>query len=300
MRSVTAVMRSKLFVPGSRPELLAKALGSEADALSFDLEDSVVDVRKRQAREAVQALLLSDAPWASGKLLIVRVNALDTPFFADDVRDVARAGVAPVNLPKAQTPQVVMAAATAIERAAADYGLPAGGADPIRLLLNIETPTALLHAAELAAAHSCVAGLQLDLGDLFEPLGIARRDPAAVRQAMFLLRMAAGSAGVFAYDSAFADITDASGYRAEAEQARRLGFLGKSCFHPSQLALANAVFRPSYDEIAHAQKVMAAAAKAARSGAGAFVVDGRMVDRPFIDRARITLALATGLGLIFP
>jgi citrate lyase subunit beta / citryl-CoA lyase len=291
-------MRSKLFVPGSRPELFTKALAGEADALSFDLEDAVLEARKAEARAALETLLQSEVARRSSKTLIVRVNAINTDHFYADVRAVVRPGLALLNLPKAEHPEQVVAAARAIERAEVDNGFDAMADQPVRLLLTIETPQAWQIARELASAHPRVAGLQLGLGDLFEPLGIARREPAAVQQAMFGLRMAAGAAGVFAYDGAFADIGDAEGYRAEAELARRLGFVGKTCIHPSQVALANETFRPNAAEIAHAQRVMAAAADAMAAGAGAFVVDGRMVDRPFIERAEATLALACRLGLI--
>jgi len=125
-----------------------------------------------------------------------------------------------------------------------------------------------------------------------------RREPQAIAQSMFALRMAAGEAGVFAYDGAFADIRDADGYRAEAELARRLGFLGKSCIHPSQVALANAVFRPSDEEIAHAVRVVEAARDADARGVGAYVVDGKMIDPPFVLRARALVASAERLGLL--
>jgi citrate lyase subunit beta/citryl-CoA lyase len=170
--------------------------------------------------------------------------------------------------------------------------------EPLGLLLNIETPTALRTAHALAAADPRVAGLQLGLGDLFEPLGIARNDASAVRQAMFAVRMAAGEAGVFAYDAAFADIQNQAGFSAEAQQARQLGFIGKSCIHPSQVALANAVFRPDDAEIAHALRVVEAARKADAQGVGAYVVDGKMVDAPFVRRAEAVLATARRLGLI--
>jgi citrate lyase subunit beta/citryl-CoA lyase len=291
-------MRSKLFVPGSRPELFAKALAGDADALSFDLEDSVVEARKAEARGALQTLLQSPAARGTGKTLIVRVNPIGTAHFKADICAIVRPGVRLVNLPKAERVEDVIAAAQSVERAEADNSFEPGVDRPIGLLLNIETPKALSVAAELAAAHPRVAGLQLGLGDLFEPLGIARCEPAAVEQAMFALRIAAGTAGVFAYDGAFAGIRDADGYRAEASLARRLGFLGKTCIHPSQVALANEVFRPDDAEIAHAQRVVAAAAEAAAAGTGAFVVDGRMVDRPFVERAESLLALVRRLGLI--
>ncbi|HEX7866389.1 MAG TPA: CoA ester lyase [Variovorax sp.] len=287
-------MRSKLFVPGTRPELFAKALASAADAICLDLEDAVSEPRKDEARETVRRLLADADLTSSRKTLIVRVNAMDTPHFERDVAAVAHAGVHLINLPKPQSPAHVRAAAEAIEHAERANGVQA----PIGLLLNIETPTALRTAAELALAHPRVAGLQLGLGDLFEPLGIARREPSAIRQAMFAVRIAAGEAGLYAYDSAFADIRDAEGFRAEAMLARDLGFLGKTCIHPSQIAIANEVFRPTDEEIVHACKVVEAAREADANGVGAYVVDGKMIDIPFVIRARAIVESARSLGLL--
>ncbi|WP_025137831.1 CoA ester lyase [Achromobacter sp. DH1f] len=284
-------MRSKLFVPGSRPELFAKALAGPADALSFDLEDAVAAERKAEARGHLAALLASPAAAACAKTLIVRVNALDSAHFQADVQAVVRPALRLVNLPKAESVAQVRAAADAIERARQANGV----AQPVGLLLNIESPRALRDAAALAAAHPSVAGLQLGLGDLFEPAGIDRREPAAVQQAMFALRLAAAEAGVFAYDSAFANIEDEAGFRAEAELARRLGFLGKSCIHPRQVPLANAAFRPTDAEIAHARRVVQAAGQAEAQGVAAFVVDGRMIDGPFLRRAESVVRLADTL-----
>jgi citrate lyase subunit beta/citryl-CoA lyase len=293
-RAMSLALRSKLFVPGSRPELFGKAWGSAADALSFDLEDSVPDTHKAQARSAVRAALQSDAAQASSKTRIVRVNALDSPHFEADVHAVALPGVHLLNLPKPRSAQDVHLAADALARAEAANSV----LQPIGLLLNIESAKALRLAHELAAAHPRVMGLQLGLGDLFEPLAISRSDAHAVQQAMFALRMAAGEAGVLALDSAFADLQDAQGYRAEAERARRMGFVGKSCIHPSQVALANAVFCPTDAEIAHALAVVSAAAEARHLGHGAYVVHGKMVDGPFEQRAHDIVAAATRLGLL--
>jgi len=273
-------------VPGARPELFAKAMAGEADALSLDLEDSVPTTGKAAARAAVAEFVASEATRALAKVVIVRVNAPETPWFEEDLRAVARPGVALINLPKLETPSAVRAAVRALEHAEAGNDVTT----PIRLLLNIETPIALANATALAAAHPRVAGLQLGLGDLFEPLGIDRRDPANVHAVLFPVRMAAAQAGVFALDGAWPDIADTEGFSAEAQRAKRLGYLGKSCIHPRQVALANAAFAPDEAELEAARRIVAAADEAALQGRGAFVVDGRMVDLPFLKRAQALLA----------
>ncbi|MGH8781739.1 HpcH/HpaI aldolase/citrate lyase family protein [Paraburkholderia sp.] len=287
-------MKSKLFVPGSRPELFAKALASDADGLSFDLEDAVTEARKPEARAALRDLLRSPEVTGSAKTIIVRVNGLHTKHFADDLEAVVQPGIDVINLPKPESIADVAEAADALARAERANGVSA----PVGILLNVESPRALRFASELASAHPRVTGLQLGLGDLFEPFGIVRRERAAVEQAMFALRMAAAEAGVPAYDSAFANVQDAAGFREEAELARRLGFAGKSCIHPSQVALANAVFRPTDEEIEHALRVVEAARAAEANGVGAYMVDGRMIDPPFVERARAIVASAAKLGML--
>jgi citrate lyase beta subunit len=289
-------MRSKLFVPGSRPDLFAKAMSSDADALSIDLEDAVVESRKDEARTHVAQWLRDvHAPDGTrGKRVVIRVNAMDTSHFEADVMAVVQPGLHILNLPKPESVDAVRAASALIARAERESGVT----EPVRLLLNIETPAALRNAATLAAADQRVMGLQVGLGDLFEPLGISRRDSATVQQVLFAVRMAAGEAGVDAFDGAFADVADTEGYVAEAQMARRMGYAGKSCIHPSQIALANQTFRPTDAEIAHALKVVQSTSDANRRGLGAYLVDGRMIDRPFVLRAEAIVATAKRLGLL--
>lgn len=287
-------MRSKLFVPGSRPELFAKAMTGEADALSFDLEDAVDESRKSEARREVARFLRSLAP-NCGKTIIVRVNALDTPHFAADLEAIAGPGLDIVNLPKAESAEDVRECAAALAKV--ERSLPPT-AEPAGLLPNIESPRALRLAAEIALASPRVVGLQAGWGDLIEPLGIDRYNAPMIEAIQLQIRVAAGEAGVWAFDGAWANIQDPEGYRREAEAARRLGYLGKSAIHPSQVPIANAVFRPTDAEIAHSLKIVEAAAVAAGKGVGAFTVGGRMVDAPFVRRAQAILELARRLGLI--
>lgn len=287
-------MRSKLFVPASRPELFEKALASEADALSFDLEDAVVEERKTAAREQLVQFLSSDLARESTKTLIVRVNAMTTTHFESDIAAIAASGAHMINLPMAASGDEVRQAAAALDA----LGVPT--TRPLQLLVNIETPVALRRAHEIASAHPYVAGLQLGLGDLFEPLGIDRYNPVAVEQVQMTLRLAAGEAGVDVFDGAYPNIADIDGFNREAHTARRLGFAGKSCIHPSQIEAANAAFVPTSEEIEHALAVEAAWREAKAQGKGAFTVNGRMLDGPLITRALAVAELARQLNLDNP
>jgi citrate lyase beta subunit len=287
-------MRSKLFVPGSRPELFAKAMASEADGLSFDLEDAVDEAMKDEARRSLAQFLRTLRP-GHGKTIIVRVNGLTTAHFAADIEAIVGPNLDLVNLPKPESADDVRACADAIAIAERNAGMP-----PIGILANIESPKAYRLAAEIAAASPRVAGLQVGWGDLIEPLEMDRYNPAMIETLLLHIRIAAGEAGVWAYDGAYANIKDPDGYRREAESARRLGFLGKSAIHPTQVPIANSVFRPSDAEIAHSLKVVEAARDAASRGIGAFTVNGKMVDGPFVRRAEAILALARKLNLIAP
>lgn len=162
---------------------------------------------------------------------------------------------------------------------------------PVGILVNIETPRGLRNAVQLASTSGRVAGLQLGFGDLFEPLGIERTE-ATLLSVRLACRLAAAEADVPAYDGAFVAIADLEGFKAEAEAARGLGLAGKSCVHPSQIAIANAVFAPTAAQITRARRVVEAADEMESRGVGAFMVDGVMADGPFIARARQILNVA--------
>jgi citrate lyase subunit beta/citryl-CoA lyase len=274
-------MRSKLFVPATRPELFAKAESSAADSLSFDLEDAVTEERKDEAREILSRHLR--AREASGKIIVVRINGALTRHFEADAAAMAVADV--VNLPMVDDADQVRLLAS---RLAQHEVTP----NRTKILVNIETPRALRIAAMLASAHARVIGLQIGYADLLEPFGIARRDEGALAHIRVAVRLAAAEAGVAAYDGAFGAVNDPEGYRAECVAARRQGFAGKTCIHPSQIAIANETFRPSEAEVLRARRIVAAAAAAEADGVGAVLVDGQMIDRPFVEGARAVLAWA--------
>lgn len=291
-------MRSKLFVPSSRPELFAKALNSKADAISFDLEDSVLHDRKAYARNELSKLFngatFEEAKRQARKAIIVRVNPLETAYFFEDLKAACHAHVDIINIPKIDSAADVLRFIELLAKAEDAFNSQSVIKANIKVLANIETPIALHNAAEIAAAHPKVWGLQLGLGDMFEPLNITRYDTQNVHAIMFALRMASARSGCVVYDSAYADVANAEGYRQEALQAKNLGFLGKTCIHPSQVAIANEVFSPSPQEIAWAERVVAAAAS--NDTNGAYLVDGKMIDAPFIARAQFIINQAKALS----
>ena len=219
--------------------------------------------------------------------MVVRVNGMDTPHFEADVAAIAAAGVDMINLPKAEDPAQIVQLAGLIARAAPRQGT--------RILVNIESPRGLRRAAELASAHESVAGLQIGFADLLDAHGIDRRDERALSFVRMSVVFAAAEANVPAYDSAFGAVKDVEGFRNECLSARALSFAGKSCIHPSQIAIANEAFMPTAEEIARARKLVDAAER--HQGVGAFLVDGQMIDKPFLLRARDVLALAERAGV---
>ena len=277
-RIPTSFIRSKLFVPGFRPELFPKAVVSEADALSFDLEDSVAEDRKVEAREAV-AGFLRERSAEIAQTVIVRVNGLRSGLFAADLAALAGCGVNLFNIPKVESAEDIRRALDAIP-------------GEVKILANIETPKGLRLAAEIATADARVAGLQVGFVDLFSQCGIDSQEAAAKYSIRLAVRLAAAEAGIAVYDSAFAEVKNPDAFRAEAEAARRLGFTGKSCIHPAQVAIANHVFTPPAAEIAQAEEILAAARE---RGEGVFMLDGQMVDKPILERARAVVNLATRL-----
>lgn len=261
--------RSYLFVPADRPERYAKALASGADAVIVDLEDAVAASAKDRARESLAAWL--DAGGATSGI-VVRINDAASAGFDADLEIVARAGVAAVVVAKAES--------------IADLARVRAAAPAAALLPLIETATGIDRVREIARApgvQRLVFGsidLQLDLG--IEGDG---DELLVFRSALVLAsRLAALDSPV---DGVSTAIDDAAALAADTRRARRLGFGAKLCIHPRQVAAVHAAFAPTADELAWAERVVAAATA---SSGGAVAVDGRMVDRPVLLRAQALLS----------
>lgn len=219
------------------------------------------------------------------------MNAFGTVEFNADIDALSGATIDIINLPMAEDVDAVIEAVAKIERLQKP-------SRQVGVLLNIETPRGLRKAADLATSHPRVMGLQIGYADLLEPCGIVRSDRDALAHIRLAVRLAAAEAGIDAYDGAFAAVKDTDGYRTECLMAKAHGFAGKSCIHPSQIAIANATFMPDAAEIAWAHKVVAAASEADARGVGAYLVEGHMIDKPFVERARAIVALADTIATV--
>ena len=271
--------RSWLFVPADSERKIAKALGSEADAIILDLEDSVAPAQKPAAREIVRSL----EPDAGAPPLWVRVNPLASEFLKDDLEVLANPAVHGIVLPKSES-------GTDVEELASRTGNI-----PIHAIVT-ETAASLFGLMSYRVPAVPLAAMSWGAEDLSAALGASSKYDAegslsfTYKMARSLCLAGAVAAGVQPVDGVFADFRDAEGLRAEAEAAAREGFTGKLAIHPDQVAVINAAFSPGADDIAHAEAIVAAFE--AEPHAGVLSVGGRMVDRPHLLQARRVLQRA--------
>ncbi len=273
--------RSVLYVPADKSRALEKAVGLGADVVIIDLEDAVAPDRKDVAREA--AVAAAGALAASGKEVVVRINAIDTPWYNGDITEVRRAGISALVLPKVKT-------AMDVKR----VGLRSG----LCVWPMLETPQAILEAKAIAeaAASTGPAALILGTNDLCADVGFAEvpgRETLSLT--LQLVALAASAAGVDAIDGVCNAIDDKPRLRGEAEQARRLGYTGKTVIHPAQIGPVNRVFSPAPAAVAAAHRVVAAMAEAERTGAAVATLDGRMVESLHARAAERLLAMAAAI-----
>jgi len=276
----TRPMRSLLYLPASNARALDKARVLPCDGIIFDLEDAVAPVEKAAARTAL-AHALAVGGFAP-RLRLVRINGLDTPWGEDDARGAAVMDCDGVLLPKAASPADLDALAALV---------------PDRpLWAMMETPAAIQNAAAIAA-HPRLAGLVLGTNDLIKDLGArVRPDRLPLMHALQTCVLAARAAGVPVIDGVYNAFRDDAGLAAECEQGRDLGMDGKTLVHPAQVAIANAAFTPSADEIDLARRQISAFEAAEAAGHGVAVLDGRIVENLHVVAARRVLALADAVA----
>lgn len=292
--------RCQLFGPGSRVALFEKMAASAADVINIDLEDSVAPTDKDRARDlTIQAI--NDVDWGD-KVLSVRINGLDTPFWYRDVVDLLEKAGPRLNqimIPKAGNASdiyAVDALVTAIERAK-------GRETPITFEAIIESAAGICNVAQIAAASPRMRAISLGAADFAASMGMATTGIGGTQEQYYMIRegqkywsdpwhwaqtsivAACRAHGLLPVDGPFGDFRDTDGYIAQARRSATLGMVGKWAVHPSQIALANQVFSPSDEAVTEAREILAAMDTAKKAGEGATLYKGRLVDIASIKQA---------------
>ncbi len=287
--------RSWLFVPGNRQRMVDKALGLDADVIMLDIEDGVTPAAKPEARERIASAL--DSPRRAGPWRFVRINDVGHPDLAADLDCAVQPGLDGLVLPKVESPEQVRDVAAMVADRERARGLPV---DSGWFLVSIESPRGLLIAPAIATSSPRIMGLMFGAEDFGRELGlpiIREREARELIYARSAVVVAAAAGGVQAIDGVWPDLNDTDGLSQDCQQARRLGFSGKSLIHPSQIAPINAVFSPTRDDLEYARWVIAAFEEAQARGEGAIAFGGQLIDLPVVERARQTIRLAENLGI---
>jgi citrate lyase subunit beta/citryl-CoA lyase len=271
-------------MPGANARAMDKARSLPADVVILDLEDAVAPDAKTIAR--VQVVAAVRAGGYAPREVVVRVNALATPWGRDDLFAVADVGADAVLLPKVESADEVRDAARALPGATAIWCM-------------LETPRGVLNGAAIASASPRVAVLVMGTSDLTKDLHARHtRDRLPLLTSLGLCVLAARAAGVAALDGVHLDLADDAGLLAACRQAAALGFDGKTLIHPKQIAAANEAFAPTPDEVAWARRLIAAHADATARGRGVAVLDGRLIENLHVEDARRVVALADAIDAL--
>jgi citrate lyase subunit beta/citryl-CoA lyase len=286
-------LRSMLFVPADSEKKLAKSLGSPADALILDLEDSVAEARKTGARDTAAGFITANARQL-GAQLYVRINPLDSGLAMGDLAAVVVAGLAGIMLPKTRSAADIVHLGHCLDALEARAGMAPGS---VRIVpVATETPEAILNMQSFARPIARLAGVTWGAEDLSAAIGaVANRDEDGSYSPLYLLAnsfclAAAAAAGVPAIDTLHADFRDSAGLAAACRASRRRGFRGRIAIHPDQVAIINEAYSPNDAELAHARRIVDAFA--AQPEAGTLSIDGVMIDKPHLTQALRTLASA--------
>jgi citrate lyase subunit beta / citryl-CoA lyase len=278
-----------MFVPGHNEKMLAKAIGLDnLDVAMFDLEDGAPPDQKDAARELI-GTKLGTAP--GGPRRYVRINSIASDRMEADLRAVVRPGLEGLILPKIERADEVTLVDRLLDEQEPFADVPAGS---VVLVAAIESAAGLLNAPGIASATPRVIGLMFGAEDFGLDIGLPTNREGEGRELIYArsaIVVAAASAHVQSVDGVWPDIHDFDGVRRDSIQARRLGFSGKSTFHPGQIDIINEVFSPSAAEVEHARRVVDAFEEAQAAGQAAVAFGGQLVDLPIVERARRVLRL---------
>lgn len=286
------LLRSLVFVPGNRANMLERALSFGADVVMVDLEDSVPPGEKASACEMAAEWVPRLA--AAGRRVMVRVNSLDTGLTSQELDMVVCPELAGISVGKGDSAWDLQQVDRLLGPLESRIGIPRG---TIKLVPWIETAMAIVHVYEMARASQRIVGIAFGAEDYTNDMGVIRTDfGEECYYARSAVAVAARAARVAALDGPFVGFRDPDGLRTDAGTARQIGFTGKFAIHPAQIDIINETFSPHPDDVEYARTVVAAWEEAESAGRGSLSIDGRMVDVPVVKRAQNLLALVEAIA----
>ena len=285
--------RSMLFVPGANAAMISNTFIYKPDSIMFDLEDSVALAEKDTARMLVAHAL--QHPLYRELETVVRVNPLASEFGLLDLNAVVRAGTDIVRLPKTDSAQDIIDMDVAITEIEKACGRAVGST---QLLAAIESAQGILAVNDIAKASPRLMGIALGAEDYVRNMKTERSpDGIELLFARSSILHAARANGLMAFDTVYSDARNEEGFLREASLIKQLGFDGKSLINPNQIVLIHNLFAPTQKEVNHAERVITAAEEAERNGSGVVSLNGKMVDSPIIERAKLVLQRAAASGI---
>ena len=275
--------RSILYMPGSNARALEKAKSLKADGYIFDLEDAVAPDAKQVAREnIVKAIRENDY---GNREIVIRVNAIGTPWVHDDIKAACEVGPDAILIPKVEDGETI----NTIHNLIMGFDAP----KTMKIWAMIETPNGVLNAQEIAGSDDILECLVMGTSDLVNDLGARHTvDRAPLYYSLGHAVLAARTTGVSIIDGVHLDLNDDDGYRASCVQGRDFGFDGKSLIHPKQIDMANRIFGPDEDEVDQANQIIAAYEDALSKGDGIALLDGKLIENLHVENAKRTLHMA--------
>ena len=286
--------RTLLYVPGNNPNMMADCMIYGADVILFDLEDSVPLQEKDAARYLVEyALRYLDF---SNTEVAIRINGMDTPYWEEDIKKIIPEKPDMIRLPKAETKEQIKRLDEEISKIEEKSGIKVGNT---KIMVSIESAKGLKNAYDIATASIRLQAIAIGGEDFTADLGVKKtREGNELLVARGVLVLAAKAAKVDVIDSVFSDVNDEEGFRMETEKAKAMGFTGKSVINPRQIPIVHDVFKPTEEEIQEAIKITQVIEEAKKKGSGVISLNGKMVDKPIVEKAERVLELAKALGLV--
>ncbi|MCV0373247.1 MAG: CoA ester lyase [Nitrosarchaeum sp.] len=282
---MTQLFRTLIFVPGNNSKFLEKAKSLKADIVCFDLEDSVPNTEKKNARKLIKTALKSRLSYNSS--IFVRTNSPASGKIPDDLNEIIQKGIDGIVIPKVNNVSEIKKIEKKVLQLEKSRNLK-----PIQIIPSIESAEGVVNTYSIASSSKRISAVVFGVFDLLNDLGIEyTKDPEGAKYSRAKIPVDARAAGVASIDAIWQDLKDVKGLEQDCKIGKRLGYTGKSIIHPDQIDIAHKIFHPSKTEISWAEKVCKIYEESIKKGRGATTIEGKMIDEVHYKQAKALLDL---------